>query len=278
MRRDWSLLTSLACLVQALLAFSVPAQDAGAGTQAAARNLCPNPGFERLNPAGDNFPVGWGGAFNAVIDKDAHSGSIAIRLSCKASERASLNSQTLAGPARVLTFFYKAVRSGAGGDNLRMCVIGFNQGGIEVTRVCLPAAKEHVGDGQWHQAKLEFDFTRDFAVQGSLIAPRINETGAMGDGEWLVDDIECVENRVGPRPEIEALHMPEPLMQPGRPAAVVMQVVNNGDAPVPASKCRLKLSAGVELAEGAAEVESPPCPRSPPGGGSGRLSPGGNAT
>jgi hypothetical protein len=141
-----------------------------------------------------------------------------------------------------------------------MCVIGLNQGGIEVTRACVPAAKAHVGDGQWHQAKLEFDFTRDFAVEGVLIAPRINEAGAVGDGEWLVDDIECVENRVGPRPEIEALHMPEPLMQRGRLAAVVLQVVNNGDSPVPASKCRLKLSEGVELAEGPAEVELAPLP------------------
>ena len=248
----------LFCLVQALLSISASAQDSSQGTQAAARNLCPNPGFERLNPAGDNFPIGWGGAFNALIDKDAHTGSIAIRLSCKAGDRAGLNSQTLPVRRGALTFFYKAVRSGAGGDNLRMCVIGVNQGGIEVTRVCLPAAKAHVGDGQWHQAKLEFDFTHDFAVEGVLLAPRINETGAVADGEWLVDDIECVENRVGPRPEIEALHMPEPLMQPSRPAAIVMQVVNNGDAPVPASKCRLKLSEGVELAEGPAEVELAP--------------------
>ena len=101
----------------------------GPGAQAAARNLCPNPGFERLNPAGDNFPIGWGGPFNAFIDKDAHGGSIAIRLSCKADERASLNSQTMAVRRGVLTFFYKAVRSGSGGDNLRMCVIGLNQQG-----------------------------------------------------------------------------------------------------------------------------------------------------
>jgi hypothetical protein len=32
-----------------------------------------------------------------------------------------------------------------------------------------PAAKANVGDGQWHQAKLEFDFTRDSAEEGVLI-------------------------------------------------------------------------------------------------------------
>ncbi|MEI7937421.1 MAG: discoidin domain-containing protein [Verrucomicrobiota bacterium] len=255
MRLSWVVLTLLAGLVPALLCSSASAQDSSPGAQAAARNLCPNPGFERLNPAGDNFPIGWGGPFNAFIDKDAHTGSIAIRMSCQASEHASLNSQTMAVRRGVLTFFYKAVRSGSGGDNLRVCVIGLNQQGIEVTRVCAPAAKAHVGDGQWHQAKLEFDFTRDFAVESVLIAPRINETGTVGDGEWLVDDIECIENRAGPRPEIEALHMPEPLMQPGRPAAVVIQVINNGDTPVPASRCRLNLSEGVELVEGPAELE-----------------------
>src|ERR1019366_2250915 len=154
MKRRWVLFGSLAGLIPALLCGTARAQDAGTGAQAAARNLCPNPGFERLNPAGDNFPIGWGGPFNAFIDKDAHGGSIAIRMSCKASEHASLNSQTMAVRRGVLTFFYKAVRSGAGGDNLRMCVIGLNQQGIEVTRVCVPAAKAHVGDGQWHQGKL----------------------------------------------------------------------------------------------------------------------------
>ena len=28
-------------------------------SQAAPGNLCPNPGFELLNPAGDNFPLQW---------------------------------------------------------------------------------------------------------------------------------------------------------------------------------------------------------------------------
>ena len=141
MRYSWAVCRSLAGLVPALLCGSAFAQEAGGGTQASPRNLCPNPGFERLNPAGDNFPVGWGGPFNAFIDKDAHGGSIAIRLSCKADERASLNSQTMAVRRGTLTFFYKAVRSGSGGDNLRVCVIGLNQQGIEVTRVCAPAAK-----------------------------------------------------------------------------------------------------------------------------------------
>src|SRR5208283_4583656 len=136
MRYSWAVLTLLAGLVPALLCGSAPAKDSGPNAQAAPRNLCPNPGFERLNPAGDNFPIGWGGPFNAFIDKDAHGGSIAIRLSCKADAKASLNSQTMAVRRGILTFFYKAVRSGAGGDNLRMCVIGLNQQGIEVTRVC----------------------------------------------------------------------------------------------------------------------------------------------
>ncbi|MCX6917336.1 MAG: hypothetical protein NT167_30580, partial [Verrucomicrobia bacterium] len=122
MRRSWVVLTLLAGLVPALLCGSASAQDSGPGAPAAAQNLCPNPGFERLNPAGDNFPIGWAGPFNTFIDKDAHTGSIAIRMSCKASEHASLNSQTMAVRRGVLTFFYKAVRSGSGGDNLRVCV------------------------------------------------------------------------------------------------------------------------------------------------------------
>ena len=83
MRRSWVVLTLLAGVVPALLCGSAPARDPGPEAQTAPRNLCPNPGFERLNPAGDNFPIGWAGPVNTFIDKDAHSGSIAIRLSCK---------------------------------------------------------------------------------------------------------------------------------------------------------------------------------------------------
>ena len=51
------------------------------------RNLCANPGFELLNPAGDNFPLNWGvvrypqDQASVVIDKHAHGGSIAVRMS-----------------------------------------------------------------------------------------------------------------------------------------------------------------------------------------------------
>jgi len=219
------------------------------------RNLCANPGFEMLNPAGDNFPVNWGGPHNVVIDKDAHAGSVAIRLACRVDETAYVNSTEMRVRRGVVTFHYKAIRSGSAGRNLCMCAIALARGSGELTRVWTAVPEAHVGDGNWHEGKLKFDFTTNMAVDSVLLGPRVNEVGPAGEGEWLVDDIECFEDHVGPRPEIEAIHMPRPIMKVGEPAEIIVQVINNGDAPVPPSECRLVLSEGVTLADGPAEVK-----------------------
>ena len=49
---------------------------------------CPSlhPSFELLNPAGDNFPVGWNAPLATIIDKDAHWGAIALRMAAEPGE------------------------------------------------------------------------------------------------------------------------------------------------------------------------------------------------
>ena len=87
-------------------------------------NICPNGDFEVLSPVGNNFPVNWGaGAPGIVIDKDAHGGSIAVRLSATEGEYAILNSVALPAKVGKLSFWYKAISSSSSGNNLRMFLI-----------------------------------------------------------------------------------------------------------------------------------------------------------
>ena len=91
-----------------------------------------------------------------------------------------------------------------------------------------------------------------------LIAPRVNESAATGEGEWLVDDFTIIETLAGPRPVIEALWLSEPILKAGKPVEIVVQLANVGDQPIPGS--RLKLSASVDnrpIAEVAVELIKP---------------------
>ena len=229
----------------------------GQSNSALAGNLCKNPGFELLDPAGDNFPLNWspvkspGGKNSVAIDKDANSGSIAVRMQSDASGSSGINSEFIGVRRGTITFHYKAVKSGASGENLVMYVLGMASGGGEVPgRIAFKVPKEHVADGQWHAGSLDFDFTTNSAVGGILIGPRVNEATTAAEGEWLIDDIECIQGYVGPRGEIEALYMPDVVMLAGKPAEVLVQITSTGDQPLPESTLKLALPEGFEASGG----------------------------
>lgn len=246
----------MAILVAGLLAgASCAAADSGA-------NVSPNPGFELLNPAGDNFPLNWSaekdptGKAGVTVDKDAHGGAIAIRQYASADGIARVNSDPMNVRRGTVRFHYKALKSGAAGTNLCAYAIAISSGGVEVGRVGASALAEHVGDGQWHQASFDFDFVGKADVSGVLLAARINEGSPNAEvGEWLIDDFEVVEARLGPRATVEAFYMARPVMVTGRPAEVAAIVASTGDDPLPASKLRLVLPGSVRLASGSVETE-----------------------
>jgi hypothetical protein len=217
-----------------------------------AQNRCLNPGFELLNPAGNNFPVGWNTPLGTMIDKGAHSGAIALHMAAAAGERAAVNGSPIAIRSGVVTFWYKALKSGSEATNLRMFVIGLDSVDQETARAAAPVPREHVGDGRWHQGKVDFDFGADLRTEKVFVAPRINEApsdlGMDEGGEWLLDDFVCVETRIGPRAEIEAFQQPQPVMVTDQLNELILQVANTGDAAVPHSHLRLRLPAGVAVA------------------------------
>jgi hypothetical protein len=118
----------------------------------------------------------------------------------------------------------------------------------------LAGPKEYIGDGQWPEGRVEFDFTANPAATQILIAPRINETA---DGQvtnqaadWLLDDFTCVERHLGPRGEVETFYQPQPIMTRDAANEIILQVSNSGDEPHPSSRARLILPEGLSVANG----------------------------
>jgi hypothetical protein len=224
-----------------------------------AKNLCLNPSFEQLNPAGDNFPIGWDAPVGTTIDKDAHSGAIALRMTAAPGELARVNGTPMPIRSGTLTFWYKAIKAGPRGENLGVYVVGLNSAGQETARVGATVPQDHVGDGQWHQGKLNFEFGARPGTEKVFVAARINETSSgritEQEGEWLLDDFVCVETLRGPRAEIEAFHQPQPVMVKGEPNELILQVANTGNAPMPLSRLRLRLPAGLTVVSSTPSVE-----------------------
>ncbi|MDM8006026.1 MAG: discoidin domain-containing protein [Phycisphaerae bacterium] len=207
-------------------------------------NLCKNPGFELLNRAGDNLPLNWAavqkpaGQGTATIDKTAHAGSIAIRMSATPDCFVGINSDPIPVTKGVVTFWYQIARSDSGGENLRLFMIAVDDDGVEAARAGYQLPAEHIGDGQWHQGRAEFDFSSHANAKAVIVAPRINEQTTVAAGEWLVDDVEVVSATSGPRPVIEALYLPRPVLQLDEPGELIVQVANEGVLPLKASRLR----------------------------------------
>lgn len=232
-------------------------------------NLCMNPGFELLNPAGNNFPLNWSavkspaGQSSVAHDPNAHGGRIALRLSADAAGQAGANGEPIPVRRGEVSFHYQALKCGNGGENLVLYVIALGADGAEVPgRTIFKVPAGHVGDGQWHARKLEFDYTANPAVTRILIAPRVNEATAAAAGDWLVDDFVCVESALGPRGQIETFHLADGVLVVGKPSLLVAQVANTGDQPLPSSVLKLGLPAGIAV--GAAEPTEIPIPELAP--------------
>ncbi|MBW3622960.1 MAG: hypothetical protein KY468_06065, partial [Armatimonadetes bacterium] len=105
---------------------------------------------------------------------------------------AGANSGPLPRLAGRLRFRYRAARTSGMEDNLRVHVIPLNAGGKEdgkAGRTTFVVPKEHVGDGKTHAGTLEYNFIGK-AVAQVILAPRVNEGGGAGPGEFWVGRVE----------------------------------------------------------------------------------------
>ena len=229
-------------LILALLALcplSIGRASKTLGSPEQTPNPISNGGFEELQPNG--FPVDWEAVGQTVeVTTKAHAGNRALRFvrtketkvaetglnrrwRLDSGEQGAMLDRLKGG----ITFWYQAVS--AKDTKLTVQVIPMSAKPIEDTgeaRAMFTVPAEHVGDGQWHQGWLKYDFTGNAKVKWLHVGARL-----LGDeGELLLDDFAWVE-RVGPLLRITKLTLTEDKQKPGERGTLTATIENVGDAP-----------------------------------------------
>lgn len=237
----------------AAISLSVLAADAPA-------NPCANGSFEQLAPSG--FPIAWGPLGKVEAVGDAHSGKRALRL-VRTNEppdrETGINGPALDRLRGGIDFHYQAVA--AKDVKLHVYAIPLAADGIERTgapRAAFLVPKDHVGDGQWHHARLKYDFTKNEKVKSVLFAARLEGTS----GELLLDDFSYIE-RIGPALRVGTIRIEEDPKRPGERGTVSAAVENTGDEPVKDVRVTIEAPKGLK-----AIPESSPLPFDGRGGAS----------
>jgi hypothetical protein len=215
------------------VAFSVALAPQGEGA-----NPCTNGSFERLAPSG--FPVDWGPVGRTVeVSSDAHSGERSLRfLRTGKTETAEtgLNRGPLIDRLQGgMDFWYKAVS--AKNTKLNVHVIPMNDEPREGTgspRATFTVPEAHVGDGQWHHARLKYDFTDNPEVKSVHFAVRI----VGSQGEMLLDDVSYVA-RVGVILRFGKVQIEEDPDRRGQRCTIRAAIENAGDAAAPNVRFRM---------------------------------------
>lgn len=170
-----------------------------------------NGDFEELK---NGFPAGWVGYIagkgegEVKLTDEAHSGKNALLLKAKKGSVAGLNRTYPIGKKGEeqasmgelfprlkggFTFWFKLKKAEA--DNVRFYVIPMGKDNYEIgparTTFIIPP---FLADGKWHFAAIAYDYTSNRDVRSVQVAPRINEGGASGEGEVIIDDIKYVES------------------------------------------------------------------------------------
>jgi hypothetical protein len=196
-------------------------------------NLCSNGDFEQGTGGWTVFQRPDGSAW-VKLTEDAHSGKWAMELYCRDDKPVVLNriyhapddpGSMIPLVRGVAEFRYKAISSEAEG-NLIFYVIGMNDQLRECVRSKYVIPQEHIGDGRWHEGKVEFDF-RKTEAKYIQIAPRINESPKRGAGRWIVDDI--VVHKIPARLEVVGFGFGRPLYRVGERGVIRCEVRNSGD-------------------------------------------------
>jgi len=216
-------------------------------------NPCTNGSFERLDA--DGFPVDWEAVGETVgVSADAHSGKRSLRLHRAADaetpetglnrgwepdsgQRGAMIDRLKGG----IDFWYKAIA--AEGATLRIYAIAMTKTPLEKTgerRAAFVVPVQHVGDGQWHHARLKYDFTENEKAKWVHFSARIVGTA----GELLLDDVSYIE-RVGALLRIGKIRLDEDPTAPGRRCMLNVEVENAGDVATPDVRLSVDLPDGL---------------------------------
>ena len=215
-----------------------------------------NGGFEALDEQG--LPVDWQILGRARPVTDARSGDYAMLLERRPGDRGECGLNRVWEPdsgeqGTMLTqlkggvrFWYRADEA-SDTTGLRFFVIPMSEDPFENTgepRALFTIPAQHIGDGQWHEGLLKYDFTGNEKVKWVHISPRV--TGERV--RLLLDDIEWVES-VGPLPSFVSVSIEETPGKEGDEGVVKAHVKNIGDQPVDVGIASIELPRGL-MAEG----------------------------
>lgn len=231
-----------------------------------------NGGFEEAGAPGE-IAAGWiayaerkepGRAALVETAPAARTGKTCIRLKAEGENLVGLNRAFVAGKdagamiplaSGWAEFWYQAPSSETG-ENLRVYIIAVPDNLLpESGRATYQVPREHIGDGQWHRGVLYFDFSAVDRVKYVLFAPRINEGGAPGSGELLVDDVAVYPR--GPDLLLNPGGFSAPLARDGGRVKLRGRVRNLGSAPATKASATVVLQGPAQL-EGAATIPVPP--------------------
>ncbi len=202
-------------------------------------NVCTNGSFENL--ARDGSPADWSiWGQGGVTTDDVHSGRRALRLKQGAKRgavEAGLNRKfdpdSGTGGALIdrvtggMDFWYKAVSGGP--DSLYACVIPMNRQPAEEStagRAIFTVPPDHIGDGEWHHARLRFDYSKSESVRWVCFGVRVNPSST--PGELLLDDVAYVEH-VGLIPRFAGVSLERFTSGAGAGADLHARIENAGD-------------------------------------------------
>ena len=237
-----------------------------AAPQALAANPCTNGSFETLDEKG--FPVDWEPVGQTVgVSGDARSGTRSLRMvrtAETASPETGLNrawkpnsgeqGKMIGRLKGGIDFWYKAVS--AENATLRVYAIPMNETPKEGTgsqRAQFIIPKHHVGDGEWHHARLRYDFADNEKVKWVHFAARIVGTA----GELLLDDVAYVE-KVGALVRFGKARLDEDPRRPGRRCTFNVEVESAGDEPLSGIRATLTLPEGLRAEPAEARIASLP--------------------
>lgn len=234
-------------------------------------NPVTNGGFESVTPAG--LPVDWQIMGTGALVDDAHSGRRAVRLERAADEAApevGMNRAWEADSGRQdamldrrsggIVFWYK-LESAAPKARVSVYAIPMGAKPLEDTgeqRAEFAIPHEHAGDGEWHEGRLAYDFSKNEAVKWVHISPRL----VGGAAVLLLDDLDWVE-KVGPVLQVRRFELVEDAMRPGTAGDLELTVRNVGDEPTGKLSLEADLPKDLAVSRGSASVEHDALP---PGG------------
>lgn len=216
----------------------------------AAHNPITNGGFEALDARGR--PVDWELLGDCSVTDDAHSGARAMLLQRTSAEReCGLNRVWRQGSGQQGTmlselrggvrFWYKALEA-SDPRGLIFYVIPMSAEPLEVggLRAAYTIPPQHIGDGQWHEGALAYDYTDQPGIRWVHISPRIRGERA----RLILDDISWVES-IGPMPAVTATELREVPGCAGEECVIRATLTNAGDRPTDRASASIDLPAGL---------------------------------